>query len=252
MIKDGQFQLSPSWGPNGERPRNNEQQTDWDRVCSFSEMALLMWVNRLDTQSATQSACGARWIRKKKLGEEADAVQLSDPNVTFRSACIANAALTHILEPAYRLMCGLSCADCEAYKSYLSEWKIGVYDVELAGWCQSEEMLLEKLSFVESRLQEVYNQVVRQLEMEQKAFIKLVAECDIEAWHTESGTFQLCRPCQVDLLWCLRIVWGVDRLWSSLTTFCQRWREFRDHHDSELNPSGCLAVVPVGDSVSHE
>ena len=117
-IKDGKFQLSPSWGSTGDRDRNKEQQTDWDRVCSCSEMALLMWVNRLDTQFCQNG--GIRWISRKTGGGVTDAAQLCDPNVTFRSACIASAAVTYILEPAYRVMCGLcgrclSCAGCHAY-----------------------------------------------------------------------------------------------------------------------------------------
>lgn len=245
-IRDGKFQLSPSWGSNGDRLRDKEQQTDWDRVCSCSEMALLMWVNRLDTQFC--EAGGIRWIRKKPVQGATDAAQLCDPNVTFRSACIASAAVTYILEPAYRVMCGLclSCAGCQAYKSCLEEWEMGKYDVELAGWCESETMLLEKLSFVVSRLQAVYEQFGRQLEVEQNAFMKLVAEGDIEAKHKDSGTFQLCRPCKKDSLWFLQIALKVDRLWGSLEAFRQPWEEQRIRHNVRLNlnPSGCLALVP--------
>ena len=261
QIKDGEFQLSPSWGSNGARVRDQEQQTDWDRVCSCSEMALLMWVNRLDTQFC--QAGGIRWVSRKRGGGVTAAAQQCDPNVTFRSACIARAALTYILEPAYRVMGELclsyipecsayrvmgECAGCHAYKSCLHEWEMGEHDVELAGWCESETMLLQNLSFVESRLQAVYQQFGVQLEVEQKAFKKLVeeAEGDIEAIREESGTFRLCRPCKKDSQWVLQIALKVDRLWGSIEAFRQPWEQRRIHHEVtlELNPSRCLALVP--------
>ena len=208
---------------------------------------MLMWLNRLERQF--REAGGVSWISKRQVvGADTNAARLRDLSVTFYCACIASAALTHILEPAYRVcwLC-LSCEGREAYKSYMDDCERGKYDEESAGWCQSESMLLEKLSFVESRLQAVYDQVVRQPVMEQKAFIKLVDEDDIEAKHIESGTFQLCRPCKKGLQWFLPIVWGVDRLWSSLTTFSQQWEELMVNHNVELklNPSGCSALAPA-------
>ena len=48
--------------------------------------------------------------------------------MTFYCACIASAALTHILEPAYRVFGSASPEGREAYKSYLDDCERGKYD----------------------------------------------------------------------------------------------------------------------------
>lgn len=241
-LRNGKFQLSGTWGPNRDRC-DMEQQTDWKRVCCFSTLALILWVNRLEQQFRKQHCDrGARCASSmKRLGDHTGEAQLLDPIVTFRSACIFGASMQFIVDGAVWGSCMQcwKCRACQAYQACLDAYVKGSYDAELAVWCQDEWMSLHKLSFVTYQLEEVYKVVVSQLAMEQAAFRKRNLH-DSETSEGDMKPFKLCRPRQEGLQWVLPIVSGVDQLWSSLTAFRQRWEKLSFDHcvTLKLNPSG--------------
>lgn len=107
-------------------------------------------------------------------------------------------------------------------------------------------MLLEKLPFIQRHLEAEFQVVISQLKMERIAFSKGYSEGDINAGMTDGGTFRVCFPRREGSKWILPIVWGVDRLWSSSTTFRQRWQDISFEHNVtlEMNLRGTTTIVP--------
>ena len=229
---------------------NKVQRKDWNRICSFSMDSLVLWLDRCDRQfrRMTQARCARRASGVSDVPDVPD-VQSALPQMNlldaFRVACIFNASMFVMGAACQRIKCSCCdiCPNCMAYQSCLTAYRGGLLDEELAGWCQNEEMLLEKLSYIQGKLQADFREVVRQLEREQVAFKEHISNGNPAAGEMKEGTFQLCRPRPEGLL---PIVWGVHRHWSSFTTFRKCWKKISFNHNVTLglNPSCTLTIAP--------